>query len=392
MLRSVLVDVLLALAFTALALVTLLERHGGRIPWAEGAVALLTVVPIALRQRAPVLTMTVIVSALAGYTLLGYGDFPTGGAGMLIGLFTVAMLRPPGVTAVMFLAAMTVTVIAYHMGIPAGGTATAWSQAAEAGLIMAGVWALGESTKKWALRAERLAAQAARAAADERVNIARELHDIVSHHMSVISLQSGLAEYVLDTDPATARTAIAATGEASREALLDMRRLLDVLRVEPGDEPDVVPGSGYRPQPGLAQLEELVSRTRNAGVEVDLSVTGRRSPLPPGPDLCAYRVVQEALTNVLKHAGPASARVEIDYGPRALTARISDNGKGASRVPASPMSHGLRGMRERAELYGGVLDAGPAEGGGFAVTLRLPLDTPPTDAPQADTPRPGTPS
>ncbi|MFF3441822.1 sensor histidine kinase [Streptosporangium sp. NPDC002721] len=379
MLRSILVDVLLAVAFTGLTMVTLNEQHGGQIPWAEGVVAVLTVVPIAMRQRAPVLTMAVIVGALTAYALLGYGDFPNGGVGILVGMFTVAMLRPPGVAAVMFLATIATTMIAYFTGdAPAG--AAAWSQVVQVGLIMAGVWALGDSTKNWALRAERLAAQAARAAADERVSIARELHDIVSHHMSVVSLQSGLAEYVLDSDPGTARTAIVTAGEASREALLDMRRLLDVLRIEPGDELDVaadtesVSGSGYRPQPGLAQLEELVNRTRNAGVEVDLSVTGRRLPLPPGLDLCAYRVVQESLTNILKHAGPACARVEVDYGPHTLMVRISDDGNGGNRVHASPASHGIRGMRERAELYGGMFSAGPAKEGGFTVTLRLPLD------------------
>ncbi|GGK61306.1 hypothetical protein Ppa06_24730 [Planomonospora parontospora subsp. parontospora] len=382
MLRSVLVDVLLAVVFTGLTMVTLSEQHGGRIPWAQGAVAVLTVMPIAVRQRAPVLTTAVIVGALTAYALLGYGDFPNGGVGILVGMFTVAMLRGPGVAAVMFLATIAMTVVAYFTGgAPTG--AAAWSEIAQTGLIMAGVWALGYSTKNWALRAERLAAQAARAAADERVSIARELHDIVSHHMSVVSLQSGLAEYVLDSDPDTARTAIATAGEASREALLDMRRLLDVLRIEPGDEsgdePDVaagaepVAGSGYRPQPGLAQLEELVNRTRNAGVEVELSVTGRPFPLPPGVDLCAYRIVQESLTNVLKHAGPASARVGVDYGPHTLTVRISDDGNGGDRVHASPTSHGIRGMRERAELYGGVFSAGPAKEGGFTVTLQLPL-------------------
>jgi signal transduction histidine kinase len=182
----------------------------------------------------------------------------------------------------------------------------------------------------------------------------------------VISVQAGLAELVLDADPPTAKNAIATVSDASREAMLDMRRLLDVLRVDREEEID------YRPQPGLALLDDLVARTRGAGLEVELAVTGDVRALPPGPDLCAYRVVQESLTNVLKHAGPARARVGVDYGERTLTVRVTDDGR--PMVKAGPVSsHGLRGMRERAELYGGVLTAGPAAEGGFAVLLRLPL-------------------
>jgi signal transduction histidine kinase len=132
--------------------------------------------------------------------------------------------------------------------------------------------------------------------------------------------------------------------------------------------------SDYRPQPGLAELQELVDRTRQAGLEVDVVVTGRARRLPPGPDLCAYRVAQESLTNVLKHAGPARARIEIDYGEETLTLSVSDNGAASAPGLPSRDSHGIRGMRERAELYGGVLTAGPREGRGFAVVLRLPIN------------------
>jgi signal transduction histidine kinase len=147
-----------------------------------------------------------------------------------------------------------------------------------------------------------------------------------------------------------------------------MRRLLDVLRVDDPEESD------YRPSPGLAQLDEVVDRTRNAGLPVEVVVTGEVRTLSSGTDLCAYRVVQESLTNVLKHAGPASARVELDYGERMLELKIKDDGVKAQPCGESPTSHGIRGMRERAELYGGVLIAGPAKEGGFAVTLRLPME------------------
>ncbi|WP_432826952.1 sensor histidine kinase [Dactylosporangium sp. CA-092794] len=372
LLRSALVDVLLAVVLSGLTVLTRVQQHDGAVSWAEGALAALTVAPIALRQQAPVLTMAVMLAAATGFAVLWTGQFPDGGVGMLVGMFTVATQRRRAVAAVTFVAAVSVAVLVVYL-TSADNPAT-WPQAAQGALLVGGAWALGESTKGWSLRAERLAAQAAHAAANERVRIARELHDIVSHHMSVISLQAGLAEYVLDSDPPTARTAIATVGAASRDALLDMRRLLDVLRIEPGTEPDAGGGEEYRPQPGLAQLEELVHRTRSAGLPVEVAVTGRAYPLPPGPDLCVYRVVQESLTNVLKHAGPATARVELDYGHRALTVRISDDGARPARAQhASRPSHGIRGMRERAELYGGVLTAEPARAGGFTVQLRLPV-------------------
>jgi signal transduction histidine kinase len=279
-------------------------------------------------------------------------------------MFTVATLRPRGVTALMFATSLGVIALVYLTTVDG----IVWSQVGQSALVMLGAWVLGESTRRWSRRAERLAVQAAQAVAEERVRIARELHDIVAHHMSVISLQAGVAEYVADTDLPMAKKAIATVGNTSREALLDMRRMLDVLRVDHHEESD------YRPRPGLAQLEELVNRTRDAGLPVEVVVTGQVRALPAGMDLCAYRVAQESLTNVLKHAGPAGARVELDYGERTLELKIKDDGAKAQPYGESPTSHGIRGMRERAELYGGVLTAGPAKEGGFTVTLRLPME------------------
>ncbi|OZM78926.1 sensor histidine kinase [Pseudonocardia sp. MH-G8] len=361
--RPVLVDALLATVLVAVTVYTV-ARSGtaGAFGWPIYLFALLTAAPVAMRQRAPVLTTVIIVVALVAYGLIGHGyeEVPNGGIGLVVALFTVATLRPRGVAAVVFLPTMVVMVIVVRE--TEGAT---WAAVVQATLVLLGAWMLGDGTRGWARRTERLAAQAARAATDERVRIARELHDIVSHHMAVVSLQTGVARYVLDADPAAAAGAITAAGDAGREALAEMRRLLDVLRVD--HEPD------YRPQPGLAVLGELVGRTRSAGVPVDVVVTGQFRPLAPGPDLCAYRVVQEALTNVLKHAGPAAARIELDYGELTFTLTVSDDGSSSPAGPPSPESHGLRGMRERAELYGGVLIAGPRAERGFAVVLRLPL-------------------
>lgn len=366
--NPVLADVLLAAVLTGLTVATVSET-AGPTAWPAVALGVLTVAPIALRQIAPVLTLTVIAVAAVAYGMVGPGGLPNGGAGLMVGLFTVATLRSRGVAAVMYVVAAAALALTF---VSDSSVPVVWSQLVEGTLVLVVAWMLGEGTKRWAQRAERLAAEKAQAVADERVRIARELHDIVAHHMSVISLQAGVAEYVADVDRPAARKAIATVGEASREALLEMRRLLDVLRVDHRDE-----DADFAPQPGLAQLDDLAHRMDSAGLPVDVTVAGEVRPLPPGPDLCAYRVVQESLTNTLKHAGPATAKVDIVYGPRMLEVTIEDDGTSGHKSSGAPNAHGIRGMRERAELYGGVLSAGPSREGGFAVKLRLPMDEAP---------------
>ncbi|WP_410813506.1 sensor histidine kinase [Micromonospora sp. 067-2] len=363
--RPIFIDVLLATVLTGLALATIVAQSAAPIGWPTAALAALTVAPIALRQTAPVATMLVIVVALAAFSLLGYGELPAGGVGMVVAMITVATLRERRVAAAMFLAGLAVLVIVYTTD-----SGVVWSQAVQAALVLLGAWVLGEGTKRWAQRAARLAAQATQAVADERVRIARELHDIVAHHMSLISIQAGVAEYLLPPDLPAVKNAITTIGDANREALSDMRRVLHVLRMNHETEAD------FSPQPGLAQLDDLVDRTRDAGLPVEVAITGEATPLPPGPDLCAYRIVQESLTNVLKHAGPATAQVQLDYGHRSLTLSITDDGTGAGSGHAETPFYGIRGMRERAALYAGVLEAGPAPAGGFAVVLRLPVGGP----------------
>ncbi|MBL7256136.1 sensor histidine kinase [Paractinoplanes lichenicola] len=356
--RPLLVDVLLAALFTGLTLATLYGWSTGPPSVALIVLAVLSVAPIALRQVAPVLTLAVIAAALGVAGLVGGEGFPSGGIGLLVAMFSVAMLRPRSVAALCLGATVALLMVTWV----AQRDEMAWPQVMQSGLVLVGAWALGEATRRWSRRAELAAAEAARAVAEERVRIARELHDVVAHHMSVITLQAGLAEFVVDTDPPTAKAAMATVGDAGRDAMLEMRRLLDVLRIDHDDEADL------RPQPGLELLPDLVARMRDAGLAIELAVTGESRPLPPGPDLCAYRTVQESLTNVLKHAGPdAQARVALDYGEDTLTMRISDDGVGGS----FQAGHGIRGMRERAALYGGVLSAGPAITG-FEVLLRLP--------------------
>jgi len=207
------------------------------------------------------------------------------------------------------------------------------------------------------------------AVAAERAAIARELHDVVAHHMSVMVVQAGAARAVGESDPAAASNALRQIEASGRTGLAEMRRLLGILKAE-GD------GEWRSPRPGLADLGELLDSMRATGLAVEAVVEGSPRPLPPGVDLSAYRIVQEALTNALRHAGGASARVVVRYERDALDLEIGDDGPGPSEDPETSSGHGLIGMRERVQLFGGELEAGPRPGGGFLVRARLPFEAP----------------
>jgi signal transduction histidine kinase len=214
------------------------------------------------------------------------------------------------------------------------------------------------------------AEQVSRALAGERAQIARDLHDIVAHAMSVIAVRSGVARMVIDSDPEQARDALAIIEITTRRALHEMRLLVGMLR-DPGDQP-----AELSPVPGLADLDRLLADTAVAGVSAELDVEGKVRPLPPAADLSAYRIVQEALTNVVRHAGPTHARVRIGYLPAELSIEVTDDGpRGQAPRPIARAGggHGLIGMRERAALFGGKLEAGPYAGG-FRVRASLPLE------------------
>jgi signal transduction histidine kinase len=211
---------------------------------------------------------------------------------------------------------------------------------------------------------------ARRAVAEERLRLARELHDVVAHSISVIAVQSGVGAHVAVTQPEEAAKALAAIEVTSRAALTELRRLLGVLRQEGESQ------GSLAPVPGLADLDALLAEVAKAGLGVRLRVEGTPSPLPAGLDLSAYRIVQEALTNVVKHAGPARAQVVIGYRDQAVTVEVTDDGRGVT-VPTGDgqarVGHGLIGMRERVAVFGGDLEAGPRPGGGFRVAARLPF-------------------
>ncbi|HZA82059.1 MAG TPA: sensor histidine kinase, partial [Actinomycetes bacterium] len=242
--------------------------------------------------------------------------------------------------------------------------------------ILAAAWMLGDGARRRLeaiATAQQRAAElelardelARRAVTEERLRIARELHDVVAHSMSIIAVQSGVGVHVLDSQPEEARKALVAVEATSRQALVEMRRLLGVLRQEAETRGSLAPA------PGLAEVEALAAEVARAGVRVEVRIEGTPAKLPAGLDLSAYRIVQEALTNVVRHAGPATARVAVRYGPGQVAVEVVDDGRGGA---PGDQGHGIAGMRERAALYGGTLEAGPLPGGGFRVAASLPVE------------------
>jgi len=247
-------------------------------------------------------------------------------------------------------------------------------------VVFALVWGVGRAlrghmklTRELAITNEQLDAElqerARDAVADERRRIARELHDVVAHSVSVMVVQSGAARRTLSRDPERAAQALAAAEESGRTALVELRRMLGLMSEEKAE-------AQRGPQPTLKQVDALIERARDAGLDVDLREDGERFALPAGADLAAYRVVQEALTNTLKHAGPTRATVTLHWTPDALELEISDAGaqSGAAQELAGA-GQGLVGMRERLEMYGGHVDTHTDDDGGFTVQASIPRDT-----------------
>jgi signal transduction histidine kinase len=247
-------------------------------------------------------------------------------------------------------------------------------------LALVTAWAVGANARtrraylaELQARAQRLAADRDRsarlAAAAERQRIARELHDVVTHNVTVMVISAGAARMVADADPGRLRTELASVEQLGRQTLTELRRLLGVLRAD-GDGTDL-----REPQPGLARLDALLEHTRVAGLPVELVVHGRPRPLPQGIDVSAFRIIQEALSNTLRHAGDCSARVEVGFGDTELRLAILDDGRG-DPLPRDQEAtgHGIVGMRERVAMIGGDIHVGSANGGGFEVRATLPLD------------------
>jgi signal transduction histidine kinase len=297
--------------------------------------------------------------------------------GALIGLYSLALYATPRRAVVGFLYAVGCLELDFALGIhhgeSFGGTDFGWATA-----LLLAPWLVGKAMRgrvahmtvleARADRAERDREQRAKEAARaERGRIARELHDVIAHSVSVMVVQAGAAEEMLRQAPEKAIEPIRAVQDTGRQALAEMARLLGMLRRD-GEE------LGLAPQPELDDLAALVEQTRRAGLPVELHVEGDPRPVPLGADLSAYRIVQEGLTNARKHAGDARATVTIRYGDRELEVEVADDGRRSENEDGG--GHGLVGMRERVALFGGELDAGPQTGGGFRVRARLPLGEP----------------
>jgi len=372
-------DCVLAFATGAVGLALGSQDADGMRP-VDAVATALTVVLTALlvvRRRAPATVLIVYCAVWLEYIALGYPAV-VNSPGMLLALYAVAERHRVRV-------AVAGAALATGVWVYAGSN-TPGLAALQGTVWTAVVIGFGYGAQQLAIRNRQLTElamrleyeqeqRARRAIVDERVRVARELHDVVAHHMSVISVHAGLALYVLESDPPTARTALNTVLGTNSEALDELRRLLFILRLRP-DEPDESPkaetAAPTPPAPGLDQLDQLTERIVAAGVPVELVVTGRPRRLPPGIDLCAYRVIQESLTNVLKHAASAHVTITLHHGADRLAVRITDDGRPAPANGGVPGGHGLLGMRERAELYGGALTAGPRPEGGFEVALTLP--------------------
>jgi signal transduction histidine kinase len=344
--------------------------------WAAYLLVLAHTLPIAVRRRWPLAVLAWGLATGVAFAALGLNLVSLTFA-VLVYLYTVAAHRPR-VDSLAGLAATEALLVLVWLARPGaigdGGTLVL------DGLIMAAGWWLGDGARR---RQEAVAAArqraaeleeareelARRAVTEERLRIARELHDVVAHSMSIIAVQSGVGVHVLDSQPEEARKALAAVEATSRQALVEMRRLLGVLREE------AEPRGSLAPAPGLAEVEALAAEVARAGVRVEVHIEGTPCELPAGLDLSAYRIVQEALTNVVRHAGPATARVAVRYSPGQVALEVVDDGRGPGAEDRG--GHGLAGMRERAALYGGTLEAGPVPGGGFRVAATLPVEGPP---------------
>ena len=368
--RSLAFDVVLALLATGLEL-TLVADTGGR------AVVLVAVAGgvLVLRRSAPLAVLATTLAAMAGFVALG-GE-PTGlSAG--IGLYTTAAMceRRVSLAALVSTAAIAAALSAATADTE-GRQASATFGATVAVLLAVGIWGLGayaQTRRRYTSALEQRAAQAERereqlariAVHEERASIARELHDIVAHSVTVMLLGVRGARDVLHMAPAVAEETLARVEKSGEQSLTELRRILALLR-GPDD------GAEPHPQPSLAELDALVADHRAAGLPVRLEVTGQQPPLPSGVQLSVYRIVQEALTNVLKHSHPTSVTVTLSFRGSRLEVEVVDDGARQTDQKDATAGHGIVGMRERVALFGGELETGPRVGCGYRVAAWLPV-------------------
>ncbi|MGC4763697.1 sensor histidine kinase [Micromonospora sp. DT46] len=391
-LRGVAFDAFVSATVALLGLAGMANQPGGGRATLVGAAMAVAL----LFRRAHPSAVAAVVAALAMVQVVaGWGPLPFDVA-VLIALYSVIKYADRLRDGV--LAGIGAAVGVVLAGLQTSGAIAWWAAAIYYGLVTGAVWLVGLNVRTRRLYVfsleERAAtlerereAEARAAVAEERTRIARELHDVVAHSMAVMIVQADGARFTLDRDPETARQAVKVVADTGRQALEEMRRLVGVLR-EP-DAPDAQAGPGAAGAPGdagatadpahrrlaLAELPALLDRFRAAGLRARHAVTGEQAPMPPGLELTVYRVVQEGLTNALKHAGVgADVEVTVAHAGDAVVVRVVDDGRGRPPVsPAPSGGHGLVGMRERVGVYDGSLTAGPRLAGGWQVEARLPL-------------------
>jgi signal transduction histidine kinase len=366
--RAPVADLLLAGALVVLGVAGLAAPWAGnhdRSPEVAGAVlVVLAALPVAVRRAWPLASLLVIAGSTAVYLVRGY---PYGLilAALAVAVYTAAsrLAMPRALLA----GTLALAPLAVHGLLPGGGSVPG-------AIASAAAWVVVPFAVGWIVRTARESAardrtlQAQRFAYEERLRIAQEVHDVVGHGLAAITMQAEIALHVLPKQPQQAEAALTAISRTGKEALDELRATLAVVRSgEAGGE--------LAPQPELARLDEFVARMAGAGLAVTVKVTGAPRRLPAAVDLAAYRIVQEALTNVLRHAGSPTAAVRLDHRPDRLLVEVTDEGRGAPSAAERP-GHGIPGMRERAVALGGDLTAGPRPGGGFQVCARLPVPEP----------------
>jgi signal transduction histidine kinase len=382
------VDVILGVALVSIAFYTSWAAHV-RLDVVGGFLLVLQTLPVAVRRRDPMRILIVTGLAITIYSLLGYRE-SNAWTGVFVAFYTVAANEPRSRATIAALATAGGIFLSYARYAEFNAAATKPQDLSVTYLLFGVAWLIGDNlrvrrayTRQLEERAAELEKEredrAVRAVAEERARIARELHDVVAHYVSVMVVQSAGARRVIDKDPRSAQVALEAVEAAGRTALAEMRRMLEVLRT---DDP------GMGPQPSLDDLETLVGHVRDAGLPVEVRVEGSTCCLPAGMDLVAYRIVQEALTNTVKHGGKAKASVTVRYLPDTLEIEVVDDGRGAAAPLISGSAgggHGLIGMHERVALFGGSLQAGPVLTGGYRVLARLPIEA--EDSARAQTER-----
>jgi signal transduction histidine kinase len=371
--RSLIVDGALATglaAFVTLGTYFASQDQPAHRPFDIGTIALIVVAAgaLAARRRYPVAVLTVVFGATFVYFGIGYANGPiwlTLITAYVTAVFLGHRLAAAIIAAAGFLGFPWLDYLVRDGEAPSLAFLTglaAWL------LVLLGAAEIVRIRRERAAEAVRIREEETlRRATEERLRIARELHDALGHHLSLINVQSGVALHLNEDLPEQARSSLSAIKEASKEALGELRSVIDILRQEGERAP-------RSPTSTLVRLEDLVSQAAAAGLEVRSETEGAVRPLPFGVDVAAFRIVQEALTNVTRHAGGATVTVRVSYGERDLIVQIDDDGRGPSALNAMGSGKGLVGMRERVGALGGELQAGPRPGGGFRVRARLPLD------------------